>query len=71
MPEHPTPCRDLELHRESVAKDVAHLQTENAKMWEVIDKVRDRIPVWAVFLLSGALSIATLFATLYATAGHK
>lgn len=34
------------------AQQIKDLKIDGAKQWEVIDKIRDRLPVWATLLMT-------------------
>lgn len=78
MPDgHDSPCRySIDLH-ESMNKHMEANQAFETRIWEgmqsmesrlreAFERVRDRLPNWAVFLISALCSVTAVLATLLA-----
>lgn len=50
----------METHEhEGINEAIIHLKDSDLKQWEAIDKLRNRLPLWATFMIGGLMSIVT------------
>jgi len=50
---------------EGLMSTCAELRDEDRELWSAVNQIKNRLPLWATFLITGLASIVTLLATLH------
>ena len=50
----------MEAHEhEGINAEIKNLRESDLQQWEAIDKLRNRLPLWATFMIGGLMSTVT------------